>query len=339
MSVWAEGAGGGVPPGTRASAAPGAPGGIASGAPGGATPFASAVALDHVGVAARDLPPLLAQYQRLGFDLSPLAQQSGRRTPEGPVELFGSGNRCAFFRHGYVELIGILDPALYPNAVDQFVARYHGLHIAAFAMANAEANLARLRAGGLAIPGVAYLERPVEAGGSIARFARLPFPDAPEGRVQLISHLTPELVWQDRWMNHANKVDALEALVLVAADPAKTAARFSRLTGLPVLPDPAGGFLLELPGMAGAAGPNAPVLRTSVRMLPPEALPRVLPGVVPPCLPFMAGMVLRTSDGNAAVRTVLAALPVGDMPVQEMPGGALLVPPGLAGGAAILFAP
>ena len=185
----------------------------------------TAVALDHVGVAARALAPLLAQYQRLGFDLSPLAQQSGRRTPEGQVELFGSGNRCAFFKHGYVELIGILDPALYPNAVDQFVARYHGLHIAAFAMADAEANLARLRAGGLAIPGVAYLERPVEAGGPTARFARLPFPDAPEGRVQLITHLTPELVWDPRWMHHANKVEALEALVLVAANPAETAAR------------------------------------------------------------------------------------------------------------------
>ena len=151
----------------------------------------TAVALDHVGVAARDLAPLLAQYQRLGFDLSPLAQQSGRRTPEGQVELFGSGNRCAFFKHGYVELIGILDPALYPNAVDQFVARYHGLHIAAFAMADAEANLARLR----------------------------------------------------------------------------------------------------------------------------------------------------TGDGNAAARQVLAGLPMGKTPVREMPGGALLVPPEYAGGAAILFMP
>ncbi len=262
----------------------------------------TAVALDHVGVAARDLPPLLAQYQRLGFDLSPLAQQSGRRTPDGQVELFGSGNRCAFFRHGYVELIGILDPALYPNAVDQFVARYAGLHIAAFAMADEQANLARLRAGGLAIPGVAYLERPVEAGGPIARFARLPFPDAPEGRVQLIRHLTPDLVWQPRWMQHANKVEALESLVLVSAKPAETAARFSRLTGLPVEPDPAGGFVLALPGQAEAAGPEAPVLRTS--------------------------------DGNAAARAVLAGLAV-----RELPGGALLVPPELAGGAALMFAP
>ena len=41
-------------------------------------------------------------------------------------------------------------------------------------MLDEEANLARLRAAGLDIPGIAYLERPVEAGGPIARFARLP---------------------------------------------------------------------------------------------------------------------------------------------------------------------
>jgi len=101
-----------------------------------------------------------------------------------------------------------------------------------------------------------------------------------------------------------------------------------------VLPDPAGGYLLELPGQAGAAGPNAPVLRTQVRMLPPEALAHVLPGVVAPSLPCMAGMVLRTSDANTAARQVLAGLPL-----REMPGGALLVPPECAGGAAILFTP
>ncbi len=294
--------------------------------------MSSAAALDHVGVAAQDLAPLVAQYKRLGFDLSPLAQQSGKRRPDGPTELFGSGNRCAFFRHGYIELIGILDPALFGNAVDQFVARYAGLHIAAFAMQDEAANLDRLRAGGLAIPGIAYLERPVEAGGPIARFARLPFPDAPEGRVQLIRHLTPELVWQPRWMNHANKVEALEALVMVSANPAETAARFSRLTGLPLEPDPVGGFRLVLPGAAGAAGPEAPVMQTQVRMLPPEALASVLPGVEVPCLPFMAGMVLRTSDATQAARQLLTGLPL-----VELPGGALLVPPALAGGAALVL--
>ncbi len=218
--------------------------------------MSTAIALDHVGVAARDLPPLAAAYERLGFTLTPVAQQSGRRRPDLPVEAFGSGNRCAFLRHGYIELIAILDPTLYDNGLGAWIERHAGMHILALAMADEQANLDRLRRAGLDIPGVAYLERPVEKGGPTARFARLPLPDAPEGRLQLIRHLTPELVWQDRWMAHANGAVALDAAVLVAAAPAESAARLSRLAGLPVEPDPAGGFVLVLPGAPGAAGPR-----------------------------------------------------------------------------------
>jgi hypothetical protein len=172
----------------------------------------------------------------------------------------------------------------------------------------------------------------VEAGGPIAKFARLPFPDPPEGRVQLIRHLTPELVWQERWMDHANKAVALEEAILCAAEPAETAARLSRVSGLPVEPDPAGGFLLRLPGAARAAGPFAEVMETRVRVLPEAALPDVLPGVRAPVSPFMAGIVVRTSDGGAAARQVLAGIPT-----VQAPGG-LMVPPEHAAGAAVVFA-
>lgn len=294
--------------------------------------MSTAVALDHVGVAGPDLGPLAATYERLGFMLSPVARQSGRRTPDSPVELFGSGNRCAFLRHGYIELIAVLDPAGFANGLDGFLARYAGLHILALAIEDEQANLDRLRRAGVPIAGIAALERPVEPGGPIARFARLPLPDAPEGRLQLIRHLTPELVWQPRWMDHPNRAVALEALVLAAASPAETAARLSRLAGLPLQPDPASGFMLVLPGAAGAAGPLAPVLPTRIRILDPDALPRVLPGVEPPCPPFMAGMVVRTADGNAAVSQVLRGIPV-----VAAPEG-LMVPAEYAGGAALVFA-
>jgi hypothetical protein len=296
----------------------------------------TAVALDHVGVAARDLGPLVEAWEKLGFALSPVAQQSGKRRPDLPVELYGSGNRCAFLRHGYVELIAILDAARFPNGLDGFLARYAGMHILAFAMEDEAGNLARLRRAGLDIPGISYLERPVEAGGPTARFARLPFPDAPEGRVQLIRHLTPELVWDERWMGHTNGAVALESAILASDTPAETAARLARLAGLPLLPDPAGGFLLELPGAAGSAGPHSPLLATSVRILARDALPRVLPGVTAPASPCMAGMVIRTEDSNAAARRQLAGL--GCETVRGLWGEGLLVPPEAAGGAAVVFA-
>jgi len=292
----------------------------------------TASVLDHVGVCARDLLPLTAAYEELGFTLTPIAQQSGRRTPDSAVEPFGTGNRCAFLRHGYVELLAILDPTLFANQVDRFIARYEGLHICALGCVDAEANLARMQAAGIPIPGIAWLERKVEASDPrLARFARLPFPDAPEGRIQIIQHMTPELVWQDRWMTHANHADALVSLVMVSANPAETAARLSRLTGLPFTPDPAGGFRITLPGAERGAGPRSPRMETTVRVLDAEAIPRVFPGVTPPTLPFMAGMVVRTDDANAAVRAM-------GLPLVDAPDG-LMVPPALAGGAALIFAP
>ncbi|MBU8536936.1 VOC family protein [Falsiroseomonas tokyonensis] len=291
-----------------------------------------ATTLDHVGLCTADLPALTAAWERMGFALSPFAQQSGKRTPDGPVEPYGTGNRCAFLEHGYIELLGLVDPTLFANGLDGFLARYAGAHIIAFGIQDAEGNLERLRRGGLPIPGVSWLQRPVEAGGPIARFARLPFPDAPEGRMQLIQHLTPELVWDRRWMGHRNGAVALETTILAVADPAATTARLSQLTGQPARPDPLAGFVLTLPGVAGGAGPFSPALPTHLRILPQSALSQVLPGVTAPTLPFIAGLVIRTNDQGQAARAVLTGLPS-----RETPDG-IMVPPEAAGGAAVVFA-
>jgi len=293
----------------------------------------TALALDHVGICARELGPMTAAFEALGFTLSPIAQQSGRRTPQSEVERFSTGNRCAFLKHGYIELLAILEPGLFDNKLGEFIARYEGLHILAMGMDDAEANLARMQRAGIPIPGVAHLERPVDKpDGPRAKFARLPYPDAPEGRLQLIRHLTPELIWQDRWMDHANQAEALTELLLVSAEPAVSAARLSKLTGLVIEPRRAGGFILRFPGGERVAGPRAPAMETRVSICAPEDLLATLPGVAIPALPFMAGFFVKTSDGNAAVRKLL-----GHLPLVELPGGALMVPPAHAAGAALVF--
>ena len=68
--------------------------------------------LDHVGVAVNDLDVGREVYERLGFTLTPRSIHSGSKTPGGPVEPWGSGNHCAMFRDGYLELIGLTDPDL-----------------------------------------------------------------------------------------------------------------------------------------------------------------------------------------------------------------------------------
>lgn len=271
----------------------------------------SAFELDHVGVAARDLGPLAAAYERLGFTLTPIARHRGKAT----------GNRCIMLQYGYLELIAILDPAAPDEGMGARLDRYAGLQIIALGIEDTEAELDRLRRAGLAVPGIAHLERPVDDSdphGPQARFERLKLPDAPEGVVQLIRHLTREAIWQPRFMAHRNNAVSLDEVVLTVADPAETAARFSRLAGLPVTPDAVAGFVLTLP-------------RGRVRMLPPEALGAIYPGVAAPAVPGIAGLTLRTSDGGAALRPLLAGLPA------EAAGNGVLVMPPAAGGAALLF--
>lgn len=283
---------------------------------------ATATTLDHLGIAGPVLAKLAETYAALGFTLTPTARHSGRITPDGPVVPFATGNRCIMLREGYLELIATIDASLPGNSLGRYLARYHGLHILALGMDDEAANLDRLRRAGIDIPGIAWLQRPVDDAdptGPQAKFGRLPLPEAPEGKLQLIRHHTPEALWQERFLTHANNIVALDGVVLAAADPADSTARLSRLAGLPATPDKAGGYVLTLP-------------RGQVRVLPPAAFAAELPGVDIPALPFMGAIHLRSSDGGAAMAAILHGL--GD-PATRLPAG-LLVPPSLAGGAALL---
>jgi hypothetical protein len=266
--------------------------------------------LDHVGVGARDLAPLAAAYERLGFTLTPTARHRGKAT----------GNRCIMLDHGYIELIALIDPSM-PDKLQAQLDRYAGLHIIALGIEDSDATLDRLRRAGLDIAGITPLERPVDDAdptGLQARFERIPLPDAPEGTIQLIKHLTREAIWQPRFTRHANGAVSLDEVVLAVPDPAATAARFSRLAGLPVVPDPVAGFVMAMG-------------RGRVRVLPADALGLVYPGVTAPASPCIAGMTVATQDGCAALRPILAGI------AHAAVGDGVLVMPAVAGGAALLF--
>ncbi len=270
----------------------------------------TATTLDHVGVGARDLAALAATYERLGFTLTPVARHRGKAT----------WNRCAMLTQGYLELIAPADPAI-PDRLHGQLDRYEGLVIVAFGMADTAGNLARLHRAGFNDVTMTPLERPVDEAdpnGPIARFERLVLPDAPEGTIQLVKHLTPEAISQPRFTHHPNAAAALAEVVVAVPDPAETAARFSRLAGFPVVPDAVAGFALPLP-------------RGRVRIVPPDAVGRIYPGVTTSAIPCIAGFTVATADRCAALRPILAGL-------DHAPcGEGALVAPAHAGGAALLF--
>lgn len=265
-------------------------------------------ALDHVGVVGHDLAALTAQYERLGFALTPRAL-----TGDGRI-----ANRCAMLRQGYLELMA-LAPGGTSTTLTRMLARHTGAHIIALAVDDEAATIARLHRAGIDCPGVERSERAIDAAdpaGPHARFVHLPVPELPEARINLIRHLTPELLWQERFLRHPNHAVTLEAVVLAVPAPAESAARFSRLAGHPVVPDPEGGYALVLP-------------RGRIRLLPADAM-----DVAPPSLPAIVGITLRTDDARAAVARLLAAAGVP----HGVADGAVTTLPASSGGVALRFA-
>lgn len=279
--------------------------------------------LDHVGVMASSLDVLSAAYQRLGFALTPVSQHWGGR-PGEPAVRWGTGNRCAMLRRGYLELIAVIDPSLNQNFLPRFLSRFEGMHILAFGCPDAGAALADLQRAGFGIEGVSPLARPLPPPleGQTVKFRLLRFgpEEMPEGRVIAIQHETPELMRRTGPLDHPNGAVGLEGATVAVADLAEAVRRYSRFLG---------------PPRATGPGQATFALRAGAFSLAtPAALAARLPGVAIPSLPFPAEVAVGVSD-LSRTRRALAGL---GAEVLEQEGG-LLVPAGLAGGVWCRFVP
>ena len=162
------------------------------------------VALDHVGVVTRDLAGLAEQYLRLGFRLTPFARQADGRI----------GNRCAMLHGGYIELLAAVDPQRGSATLERFLRRHAGAHILAFSVADIEQTMTRLGRAGVTAS-AAEFERATDdtdPGAPRARFKLLSLPEQPEGRLNLVQHLTPDALWQPRFLQHQNNAAALHEM-------------------------------------------------------------------------------------------------------------------------------
>ena len=190
-------------------------------------PPAGGLFLDHVAHFVPDLGAAAKLLESLGFTPTP---ESAHRAQGAPA---GTSNRCLMFEDGYIE---ILAPTMdTPNAkrVRAHMARYDGVHLACFGTPDARFEHGRLAAQGFEPEPLVDLQRSVD-GGETVRFSVVYVPPGrmPEGRVQYVQQLTPEAIWQDRFVKHANGVTGLASVYVVADDPAEAAARWSRFSGL-----------------------------------------------------------------------------------------------------------
>ena len=191
--------------------------------------------VNHVGIAVRDMDQAVACYEALGFTLSPLSVHSGSTTPDEPVQLMATGNRCAIFPKNYIEVLGIVNPGRLDWSWGDFIKRFQGAQIICFGCTNAEVVNRRARGNEIETSNVIPLQRDIETleGMRTARFDCVHFDRSitPEGLIQAARHRNPEYVHQERYLKHRNGARALSDVVLMFADPEEAAHRYERLTG------------------------------------------------------------------------------------------------------------
>ncbi len=197
----------------------------------------SSLTLDHVALVSPDLDASKEDYERLGFRLTRESAHRGKLTPEGPVEPWGSGNRCAMFRQGYFEILGVVDEKLPHDRFRALADRFHGVGLVALGCERAS-ELYRSRKD--RVPGLkppVEIERDVPIGLEggetklgLFRIVRAE-PDAfPEADLFFIEHQTPDVLWQKSLLDHPNGVQALAGITICSEDPEETSDRFERLT-------------------------------------------------------------------------------------------------------------
>lgn len=280
--------------------------------------------LDHVAHFVPHVDSASSALEKLGFTLTPFSAQSHRPEPGGPLAPAGAGNRCIMLQRGYLEFLTPTGDTSVAGQLRTAIKRYVGAHLIAFGTAAAEADYARLAKGGYAPLDPVALQREIDTseGRETARFTvvRVPPGTMAEGRIQFCQHHTPRLLWQERWLGHANAACALNGVALCVADPQEAAQRYARYTGL----------LAQLTGgiwrLATARG--------YLLFLDAAALEHRL-GVTPPSLPWIAGCILESAD----IAATGDCLRKNGNPVHVLGGRHLLVrlPPAVGG--LILFEP
>ncbi len=263
--------------------------------------------LDHVAHFVPDLDAAAAVLQALGFCLTPEFAQTTRAADGLPLPA-GTRVCSAMLAEGYFELIQPVADTDRTRRMRERMAGRAGIHLVSFGTPAAAGEYARLQRHGFAPLRLAHHERPVPcasgdltAGMLRARYQAVHVPHRvmPEGRIEYIEHDTPEVLWQERWVQGMNARCALRLLLLRTCDIAATAGRWAHFSG--ALPEPAangarlrlarGQVLIRIaddaPPDAGANEENAVIAACGLALEAPQQLLDALERLN--CAPFPLG--------------------------------------------------
>lgn len=173
------------------------------------------LAFDHLVLMLRDrLARLAPRFEEDGYCLTDLALHN-----------LGSANRLITLKDSYIELLGWPEGA--PPARKEIADSPVGLDALVLRSTNAQQTYEYLKENGFDVNPVQRLERPIESAGTqaTARFDTVRFSTQPISgfRVYFCEHLTPEYVWVDSYMKHANGASTLSDILLTSSQPESVA--------------------------------------------------------------------------------------------------------------------
>jgi len=296
-------------------------------------PRADGIVLDHLAHWVPDMTLAAEDLQRLGFTLTPYTEHSHSPAPDAPVEPAGTANQCIMLHEGYLEILTATADTALAKEVRTAMSRYIGVHLAAFGVNDAPAERERLLVQGFAQrPAVALKRQATMADGSehTLRFTVVrPQPGLlPEGRMQFLTQHTPELVWEERWLEHANGAQALTDLLLCSNDVDECSQRYARYLRTDATPLH-GQSNDQTNGQAGAnqeesnnSGRILRFERGTLTILSPNAARDSVDGLRLPPAPCIAGYAVRVHDLNATKEFLVDA----GIPVTATGAGSVAVP-------------
>jgi len=164
-------------------------------------PKGDEIFLDHIGHFVPDVESARRALIRAGFAPTPVSIQVNPE-PGGASRPTGTGNVTAMLSQGYVEVLFRTTDTPLARELDAAMARYSGIHLTAFAVANAAVFHHRLAGHGFRVRPLVKMQRPVET-------------EAASGTAAFT----------------IARVLALTGVVIAVADVEEAAARFARFTG------------------------------------------------------------------------------------------------------------
>lgn len=280
--------------------------------------------INHVGMAVRDLRDTTSRYERLGFQLTPFSPHSGAWKPGEAVQKLNSGNRCVMFATNYLEILASEDPAAPAPRIENFLKHHQGGCIICFNSEAVQAADQRLVASGIKTSGVIPLQRDIDTpeGVRTAKFERMQFApdDSPEGYIQVARHLTPQYIYQPRYIVHANGCNRLNDTFVATDDLAHFVEKYARYVGA------AAQWNGDDCAIFSFALGTRLLIGTSRRMA------KMLPGTLFPPVPGIVAVSFNTPDLAAQRQRLVQAR----VPFNEAEGR-IVVPAEEASGIAVVF--